>query len=686
MPKVYIDSLSIKNFGPFYGEHVFNFKNLEGKNAILIGGKNGAGKTHILRAIYLALIGEDGIKDIKKFETTNFSFNESLNRRAKKEGVRTSELKILLTEKSIEYGRPERKLEIKRKITFNDNSPEIWESSAVNRSINDEERTEEDEEIQKLRDSLLPRHLARFFFFDAEQNQIIDLSANDIVEGISKVLGIWIYNELENSLAYCVTKLGKHTKNIDKNKIHSELITLNSKITEKRELLKLRNQELKECQDELNNIEYELKRIDDELKNFGTINPEELNTLQVNRDKKKQLLSNLEEEIKKALEYSLPIHLLGKLKYDLNEALLSEEIRRDWENAKSTVEPKIPQVKNDVFGNPPKEYQLPDNIKLFYEERLEKALHRLFNPPPKGMANKIFITDNKDSSVTIRRKLSLYKQGLINLQKTYEEIDKVESDIKYLDSKIKHMLNNSSALEKGKKIYEKKGMLEQKKNDLENKIINITTEIKNLEKELENLKSDESKIKEKINMIESQESLIKRICYYKDAADKIREKAANKMREQISEIVSRIWLEITDRENEFEKMEFNEKWECYLYTYDGNKIHWDDINPSAGQRQVRILAFYEALKRLAKTVPPFVVDTPLARLDKEVRESVLEKLYLSGHQSIILSTNAEIGPDSPLFEKISNNIARVYTLNLRENLETKDYDLYVSKDYFGRQI
>ena len=65
MPEVYIDSLTLENFGPFYGEHTLNFGSLEGRCGILVGGKNGAGKTHLLRALYLAVMGEPGVGDPK---------------------------------------------------------------------------------------------------------------------------------------------------------------------------------------------------------------------------------------------------------------------------------------------------------------------------------------------------------------------------------------------------------------------------------------------------------------------------------------------------------------------------------------------------------------------------------------------------------------------------------------------
>ena len=93
MPEVYIDSLTLENFGPYYGEHTFNFGTLDDRCGILIGGKNGAGKTHLLRALYLAVVGETGVHDLKKVEpaskATQFVFEKSLNRRAQLEGQDT---------------------------------------------------------------------------------------------------------------------------------------------------------------------------------------------------------------------------------------------------------------------------------------------------------------------------------------------------------------------------------------------------------------------------------------------------------------------------------------------------------------------------------------------------------------------------------------------------------------------
>ena len=105
MSEVYINSLTINNFGPYYGEHTFEFTTNGQRHATLIGGKNGAGKTHLLRALYLAAVGESGSIDLKKVESgsdaTRFELAESLNRRAKSEGQDSCSMTLKLVGRTI---------------------------------------------------------------------------------------------------------------------------------------------------------------------------------------------------------------------------------------------------------------------------------------------------------------------------------------------------------------------------------------------------------------------------------------------------------------------------------------------------------------------------------------------------------------------------------------------------------
>jgi DNA sulfur modification protein DndD len=687
MPDVNIDSLTLENFGPFYGEHTLNFRSLEGKCGILVGGKNGAGKTHVLRALYLAVVGESGVGDLKRVETgseaTRFIFEKSLNRRALAEGQDTIRLKAVVTLRDDKVG--SRKVELHREIRFRPNSSPVWEHSAVRSDTPG--RIDDEQVIQKLRDAFLPRHLARFFFFDAERSQSINLGQQDIVEGVSRILGLWTYSELETDLRQLInTKIPRVFSTAGGPDPETTLAELNGKVITIEGVLKARRKEHEILERDLHEIEVELLEVEDDLKTLGAVDPEELEKAQERHTELTKTKSKLESKLTEAWELSLPVSLLGSYRKELHNALIAEEHRREWESAKSTVEPKIPQVKQDVFGNPPEDFTLRPDIESFYMKRLEDALHKLFHPPPEGMPDRIYVADRNDTSAQIRARLAVNQSELGDLAEMCLSIEMMDVELRELNQKLKQMQQNTAAFKRGAELHEKRGKLLADRERISKRLKEIEAETASKEVELADLKRQESIQQEIANKAERGESLAALATRYREAVGEIRSRAAIQMRRQISEEVGRLWVEITEREREFAGMEFDSHWQCWLVRRDGKKVTWEETNTSAGQRQVRMLAFYEALRRLAKLVPPLVVDTPLARLDKEIRANVLDQLYLMGHQSIILSTNAEIDPEGILFERIRNRLARVYTLHPHGKPNSLDYEVRITGDYFGHDL
>ncbi len=407
MPEVYVDSLTIKNFGPFYDEHNFKFSNLDGRCGILVGGRNGAGKTHLLRALYLAVVGESGIGDLKQVETgsdaTRFAFDQSLNRRALAEGQDTVSLRATISQREEKNG-GSRTVEFIREIRHRPNSPPVWRSYAER---SDTKGVIEDEQvIQKLRDAFLPRHLARFFFFDAERSQSINLGHQDIVQGVTRILGLWTYAELETDLRRLIQqkipRVFSATTGPDPESKLADLAADVLRVDGRSKALRNVRESLER---ELHEIEAELFEVEDSLRTLGAVDPEELQQAQEKRDSLTREKAELESTLRGAWEAALPVSLLGDCRRDLYDCLVAEERRREWESAKSTVEPKIPQVKSEVFEGVPSEFMLQPKVEGFYSKRLVNALHRLFHPPPEGIPDRTFVTDRNDTSAQVRQRL-----------------------------------------------------------------------------------------------------------------------------------------------------------------------------------------------------------------------------------------------------------------------------------------
>lgn len=685
MPDVYIDELTLENFGPYYGEHTFNFDTVEDRCGILIGGKNGAGKTHLLRALYLAVVGEAGVGDLKKVEpaseATRFIFERSLNRRAQAEGKDTVRFQVKISQRG-ETGGGSRKAVLVREIRHRRNSPPVWYSSADR--MDGSGRIEEEKHLAKLRDTLLPRHLARFFFFDAERGQNFNLGQQEIVEGISRILGLWSYDELETDLRNLIqNKIPRVFNSSGEYEAAQKLADISGQIVTTEKTLVALKDELKSAELELSENQTELDEVEEQLKSIGAVDPQELNRAQTAREDLAKTKAKLETELTSAWEQAMPVALMGQYRRALYDDLVREEKRREWESSRATVKPKIPQVKQDVFEEAPPEYRLTDDVYAFYADRLERALHRLFHPPPEGMAENIFITDRNDRSAQIRVRLETGTNSLPGVTELCKQVESIDADLREIDGRIRQLKQDAGTMELGAKLHKRRGELTTQCGHLENKKKEIEQRIVTLEGDLQEQKREETNLTNLATKARQGKNLTALAASYREATKEIRVRAADQLRRRISEYVGELWTEITERQREFLGMDFDKNWNCWLLGRNGEKSSWEGVNTSAGQRQVRMLAFYEALRRLAKVAPPLVVDTPLGRLDKEVKDSVLDRLYLTGHQTIILTTNSEVDPGGPLFERLRGRFGRMYTLHPHGREDSDNYEVRVTSDYFG---
>ena len=83
-----------------------------------------------------------------------------------------------------------------------------------------------------------------------------------------------------------------------------------------------------------------------------------------------------------------------------------------------------------------------------------------------------------------------------------------------------------------------------------------------------------------------------------------------------------------------------------------------------------------ALARTSGRSLPFIIDTPLARLDMDHRDNLVDEFFpVASHQTIILSTDSEI--TKPYYEKLKPFITRSYSMDYDyEKLCSKISDKY----------
>lgn len=97
---------------------------------------------------------------------------------------------------------------------------------------------------------------------------------------------------------------------------------------------------------------------------------------------------------------------------------------------------------------------------------------------------------------------------------------------------------------------------------------------------------------------------------------------------------------------------------------------------SEGEKQVFAISVLWGLAQASPRPLPAIIDTPMARLDSEHRQHLIERYFPNAsHQVIILSTDTEV--DQNFYTELQPHIARAYHLDYDETekitVPTKGY-------------
>ena len=210
-----ISKIKLYNFRIYRGQNELNLISKGDKNISIIAGKNGFGKTTFLTSLIWCFYGklmtqvEDKYKkDVKNIGGYDNYLLSLINRDAKNESSEASLVVEVELEDLLIPSIPCRKVNIRR--TYNLKTKEETLQILID---GDENELTKDVGFEVfINDFILPREIAKFFFFDAEK--IVSLAEakskselRSLSKAYSEVLGIKKYEELKNNLESLLTKL-----------------------------------------------------------------------------------------------------------------------------------------------------------------------------------------------------------------------------------------------------------------------------------------------------------------------------------------------------------------------------------------------------------------------------------------------------------------------------------------------
>lgn len=690
--------INISNFRQYYKNVEFDLSTEGEKNIVLIGGKNGYGKTNFLISIVWCLYGEKISqvdehfkKEIQKEKNYAQFMKQSINWTAQKEGNHSFSVSILVEEISFsDIGEFDKVLITRTMNTLNSEETLSITNPLSNQEIFDNEQ----DKFNFINDCIIPIDAAKFVFFDAEKiAEIANLSIKEegsfINDALGKILGLENYETLKDDIEVYINNLKKEgaSKNLQEQIIDREKsIDLNN----------LEIQRLEEDTAEKDKEIYELKR---EIRKLDSLISQGTNNTNPDFDRD-LILSEIENLKNTEAELSDRISELGEI---IPFAILSG---------------KLEEVQSYIFMQ--EENQLHRKSRTENMERIENFMELLFNKPPepenstmsfrdksfyyekaKRISNELYIDSDRYQELEFEHDLNNAEKNLIfdaiklvNMQSANQIQDTIEAYNKALSQKaeLTKRLNKIDANLEDDIVLEyitKKENIEHKISDNNRTIGSNNQQITKLKNDIKRFNQDLVVFRNKVEINNQNQFRIKEAEKYIEIINLFLEDQKNSHRvnleKNILKELKRLMHKLSDNENRGRFIEdvaitilaSGQGMMVKLLDQDDNEIRKESL--SSGEKQIYISCLIKAILSESIQELPIFIDTPLGRLDEEHRDS-LTKIYYPklSEQVVLFSTNSEITPKR--YKDISQYISKSYLL-VNDGLNTN-----LKQGYFNIKI
>ena len=689
-----IQEIKLNNIGPYSGENIFSFKiDNSDENIVLVGGKNGAGKTTLFDAMRFCLYGYKLYGYRQNSQSYMGKIKKLINDRVKKNI--TSHAGITLTI-HIDDGYTNSVFTILREWTLQGNR--INESYNVYRDkilLSDEERIDFDNYLLQT----IPPALFNFHFFNGENisDFLFDKENGQLFrKAFMQICGLdtldLIQEQLQNSIrTHSEGKDSEVQDEYNKRKSYKEQfeIELTEVITE-----------LNKIEEEINYLEEKSALLENEMVQFGGIHYQELAIIQEKIKVEDSFREEKRKYLKDCANHILPFLILKK---ELSE--LEKQIQIETHISSNRA------IKERLFKNETKK-ELEKKIAQYLQTSLDQDSDNFFESLYDAIKydspeeSKEYLKLSENERAHLLAKIDTY------LAFDIKEIEKVEKAIKASLTKQKRLRSQVDF----KEVLDSESYL-NKKNELLMQIdqcrkqqIEFTLTKTEIGEELKVAEQEFDKISEILKSILKEKSVKDISARATLAFDELKQNLYSKYISMVESAFIRNFNQLIIKTNLLDGIYISNEFEVVPYKVskiDVKKIEemtdeygleyvkeqlgerafkilkendiqkrWVELpvkidqHFSAGEQQIFVMALYQALSEIRISEIPFVIDTPLARIDSGHRKNILDNFLskLPG-QVIILSTDEEI--DASGVEILKQKLSDTYLIEHQADETTK---------------
>ena len=685
-----IKRLTLNNIGSFAGEHSFLFQtDNPQKQIVLIGGRNGAGKTTLFESIRLCLYGYKLYGYRQNSQTYTNKIKRLINDKVRSASPAIAGITMQIL---IEDGYANSVFEISREWILNGNA--LKESLCVYKDGNlltPEQMQDFDNYLMQI----IPPALFNFHFFDGEKvsNFVFDRANGQAFrKAFLQICGLDTFDLIEEQLQY-----NTRTKKGDsQNLIQEEYATARMKLAEAKESHIVALQKIQETQAEIDALQDQITILDADMKKYGGVEDDDWKLYEKEIQEEESKREELRHILKAAANDAIPSIILKDQLQALKHQL--------------TVEGKLKRNRlfKDKFSDPHLKEKLQQELKVGIDspqiELSDEFMLALYKTLREDISEHEveFLQISENDSMELLAKIHHYQnydiQSLIDAEKSLEESlartkelraqmdsKEVVDSNHYLAKKNELLLHLDTArqqsfaekdalsqaeivLQTAEKAYQKayekyRAMLKEKSvSDMAARALLAFSELKqNLYAKY--ISQVEEAFSRNFHNLISKTDLIDGI--YIDSAFEV---VAYKMQEVD---IAHVFKEVQEYGEEYVFTNIGER--AYKIIKDSSSSDGKITVPikveqhfSAGEQQIFVMSLYQSLAEIRTSELPFVIDTPLARIDSEHRRNILDHFFsrLPG-QVIILSTDEEINNEG--MAVLSSKISDVYLIEHQED-------------------